>query len=124
MPSIPEVPADFTSKGAPHVRTKLEGPTTIGSGVPFSSDFEYWVKTGRWEHVESSNVAAIAYDVQRNRLLVRYRSGPEWAYSPISLDIAATMYKAGSKGDFVWSFLKVRGKGNAKIHQVNAVRIN
>lgn len=119
-----QLPSQYTHPGAPHERIKeLPGPQ-VGPGAPFASDFDHWVQTGRWEHVNSSNVAAIAYDQNRERLLVRFRNGSEYAYYPISIDIAAVLYRTGSKGTFIWDYLRVRGAGNTKTHQVNVQKIN
>ena len=106
--------------GAPHIRAPGRPAPNEGAGVDFASDFGQWVKTGQWEHVSSSNVQAIAYDAKNERLRVRYKGGVEWEYWPITLEIAASLYRTGSKGVWIWDYLKKRGKGGGQLHQVNA----
>lgn len=117
------MPDPQASPGFPHIRGKLSGDQGVGVGVPFTTDFANWVRTGRWEHVNSSNVAAIAYDTEKDMVKIRYKDGSEWGYWPIPLALANGLYRTGSKGIWVWDYLKVRGKGNNHAHQVNARRL-
>ena len=121
MPDDPIMAAELASPGRAH-KAIPAGPT-VGPGAEFGSDFDYWIQTGRWEHVTSSNVAAIASDSDSEELKVRFRNGDEWKYSPVPVGMAASFYKSGSKGGWIFDNIRMRGKGNAKRHQVNAQRL-
>jgi hypothetical protein len=64
--------------------------------------------------VSSSNVSWIQYDQDFPRLVIGYLNGKAYAYSGVSPQEAAALLFAPSKGEWVWSNIRVRGKGNAK----------
>lgn len=121
MSQLPGVP--FFHPGAPHIRVpQKELPPDVAQrpAVPFTGDFELWLRTGQWESVSSSNVAAIAYDAANQLAKVRYRNGAEWEYGPFDQDMARRFYLTGSKGIFIWDYLKRRGTRDQ--HQVSIAR--
>lgn len=97
---------------------------TVASGKPvrrlFSGAFGDWVERGKFENVTSSNVGAIAYDIALSQVKIEYKSGDTWGYDPIPIALAKGLYFTGSKGTWLWDYIRVRGKGNAHRHQVNA----
>jgi hypothetical protein len=86
--------------------------------------FAEWAEGGDWKNVQSSNVAAIAYDADKSMIKVRYKNGAEWGYFPYPPASARDFFHAGSYGTWVNDHIKVRGAGNAKKHQKNATRLN
>lgn len=73
------------------------------------SEEEAWAESGEWLPVSSSNVAAIAYDAEDERLLIEYKDGSSYAYQPVNMPMAIDFYRAGSKGTWVWDHLRERG---------------
>lgn len=117
----PGVP--FFHPGAPHVRTRqreLPPDVTGLPGVPFTGDFELWLRTGQWETVSSTNVVAIGYDAAQQLIRIRYKNGEQWEYGPFNEDMARRLYLTGSKGIWVWDYIKVRGTKDQ--HQVPIAR--
>ena len=115
----------FFHPGAPHIRVpQRELPPDVAQrpAVPFSGDFETWVRTGQWESVSSSNVAAIAYNAADQLIKVRYRNGAEWEYGPFDMSMARRLYLTGSKGVFLYDYVKRRGPGTRGQHQVALAR--
>ena len=112
--------------GHPHVRVAPRGIPQDVSGrpaVPYQSDLENWLTSGQWESTSSSNVRAIAYDQERHMIKIRYNDGAEWGYWPYSREEARILYLTGSKGNYVFDFIRVRGRGHAGQHQRNATRL-
>jgi hypothetical protein len=78
--------------------------------------------------VLSSNVgAAIQYFPDDHKMSVEYHGGREdqraYLYDNISVAEAEDFARAGSKGRWVWSNIRVRGKGNAHLTQKPFVRL-
>ncbi len=60
---------------------------------------------------DSSNVASAQYHPGNNSMMIEYRWGRAYIYSPISEAMAASFATAGSKGKWVWDHLRIRGPG-------------
>lgn len=70
---------------------------------------------GQVHYVTSSNVAWIQYlwmypnGTESNELYVGFRDGSVYAYEDVTFEEALSMFRAGSKGGWVWDNLRVRG---------------
>lgn len=53
-----------------------------------------------WESVESSNLAYIGYDEERQDLQIQFRSGAWYAYSNVPDEIYEGLMNADSKGQY------------------------
>ncbi len=53
-----------------------------------------------WISVESSNIAAVAYDADLSVLVVRFKNGIEWAYQSVSAELYFEFLDSESKGKF------------------------
>lgn len=73
--------------------------------------------------VNSSNVAWMRYTISTNILVIGYLNGAEWEYGNISEQEAIYFSQIHSKGEAVWSVIRVRGKGNSRKHRKPAHRI-
>lgn len=71
--------------------------------------------------VHSSNVAMVQYHAADNKMMVEYKDGSAWLYSPVTLEEAKSFLRRQSKGAWVWDNLRVRGTKHG--HKKNAVRI-
>lgn len=72
------------------------------------------VLAGQWDSlpqipVKSSNVDAIAYAQDFERLFVKFKNGTVYAYENVPVDIYRAFLVAPSKGQYVYYLL--RGKG-------------
>lgn len=67
--------------------------------------------------VISSNVDLAKYDWEEQILYIRYTNGDRWRYKQVSQLEAERFVLAGSKGDWLWSNVRVRGKGNKHLHK-------
>ena len=75
------------------------------------------IVTGQMVPVKSSNVHSYSYDFAVRVLYVRYlqgkgrhkSKGPLYAYSSVMPDLFLEMYKAPSKGKWIWDALRIRG---------------
>src|SRR5688572_14585474 len=83
------------------------------------SEEETWLLEGDWMACQSSNVDLAKYEWEEGRLWIQYKDGVVWSYA-IPFNLAASFYRAGSKGIWTWDHLRVRGPGNAHRHQVDA----
>lgn len=82
-------------------------------------------RTNEVVYVSSSNVVAASYDPQSMVLMVEFRKsvkggkraggGSRYEYAGISPALWAAFKRAGSKGKFVWGFLRRRGVPYRKI---------
>lgn len=79
--------------------------------IPASTDpATRWAESGEWfDGFSSSNVQAIQYHSDDQRLLIQYLDGSMYAYHPVSMGLAMSLYGASSKGTWVWDNLRVRG---------------
>lgn len=60
----------------------------------------------QWQQVDSSNIAAVAYDADEKRIFVQFKDGAEWAYDNCSQGLYDTFTKAPSIGKFFHSNIK------------------
>jgi hypothetical protein len=91
----------------PTVR-QFEGRTAL-------EDFLYF---GVWySDFSSSNVAAFRYLEDPQILFVRFKNGAVYGYEPVNPQMAMGVWRASSKGGWVWDKLRIRG--TAYGHQVN-----
>lgn len=58
---------------------------------------------------KSSNVSAAQYDPHEDYLQIGYKNGGWYGYHGVSSDEAASFYRSGSKGNWVWDHLRRRG---------------
>lgn len=59
-----------------------------------------------WDQVDSSNVAAVAYDKDFRRLFVQYKNGQVVAYEDIPVSVWKAMMNAESIGEFVYDDIR------------------
>jgi hypothetical protein len=86
-----------------------------GRGQQFPVDHP--IVTGQMIPVSSSNVHSYSYDFAVRILYVRYLQGkgqhkvkgPLYGYSNVMPDLFLEMYKAPSKGKWIWDALRIRG---------------
>ena len=72
-----------------------------------------------WNEVESSMMAAVAYDIIGQALYIRFKSkgNPEWMYTPVSLEDYMLFREAESLGSFFHKHIKTNpGITAAKIN--------
>lgn len=73
-----------------------------------SSEFERFM-SGEWVGFTSSNVEAGVYFPESLRLELQFRDGTYYAYFSVGSEEAASLYRAPSKGKWVWDNLRIRG---------------
>jgi KTSC domain len=56
--------------------------------------------------VESNNVRSVGYDLEKNELRIKFRSGETYAYDGVPGDVHKALMSAESKGKFVNSDVK------------------
>lgn len=64
--------------------------------------------------VHSSSVAMVQYFIEDEKLMIEFNNGSAYMYDDISEEEARLFTRYWTKGGWVWDFLRVRGKGNAK----------
>src|SRR5262245_43553637 len=64
---------------------------------------------GKQRGVISSNVSAAQYNPEDHYLQVGYKNGGWYGYHDVSAQEASSFYSSGSKGNWVWDNLRVRG---------------
>lgn len=80
-----------------------------------ASAADSWVSYPRWARVTSSNVLAIYYDYRTLTLSVQFKGTakgikyPIYKYQPVTDVMAKAMFNSGSKGKFVWGYLRNGG---------------
>jgi len=77
------------------------------------SEKQNFLQYEKWISVSSSNVAMAKYDVVAAELYIEFNNGATYAYSHVSSREAESFYDAGSKGKWVWDYLRVRGPQGA-----------
>jgi hypothetical protein len=82
-----------------------------------AGEFDDFLNKGKWMAVTSSNVELAAYDLELEILRIQYREGAVYAYQPVSYREALDFAQASSKGKWIWTNLRVRGKGNFHLHR-------
>lgn len=65
-----------------------------------------------WESVSSSNVAAVAYQIDFRRLWVRFVSGAVYAYEDVPEAVWEGFLSASSKGRYVYETIRNGGRDN------------
>lgn len=98
-------------------------PNTVNRRLVQEGEVADFLYDGQLLIVHSSNVRDAVYNLPGQKLIITYMDGATWEYSPVSEHEALLFAQSQSKGTFVWSFLRVRGKGNKHKHRKNAVRI-
>ncbi len=88
-----------------------KGERGTGKGKLHVGEVEEFVHEGTLLICSSSNVAAAQYHKDAQKLMIEFLNGSAYMYSPVSEAWAYAFAEAGSKGGFVWSYLRVRGKG-------------
>ena len=93
-----------------------------GGGPPFGDDAQRWIDSGEWHEVESSNVYAIAYEKDKQAILVQFLNwepgcwnllnepGAIYRYRNQNEAAARSFYENASKGVWIWDNLRVRSK--------------
>ena len=72
------------------------------------SEFERFMN-GEWVGFVSSNVEAGVYYPDSLRLELQFHDGTYYAYYSVGADEAASLFRAPSKGGWVWDVLRIRG---------------
>ena len=108
------------------VRVVSKWRTSSGASVPqYAEDpVSKFLHHKYTMQVISSNVASARYDWEEMTLYLAYDNGAQWRYKSVSQNEAMDFVLAGSKGDWVWSVLRVRGKGNSRLHRKPAEPYN
>lgn len=73
------------------------------------TEIEQFLYDGKVITVNSSNVEAFRYDIEKKRLYVDYLDGSGYWYDGVPEKIAERAMTMQSKGDFVWDYLRIRG---------------
>lgn len=73
------------------------------------------------EQVESSNLAAMGYDRDRQTLVIVFRGGATWAYEAVEPDRWRGMMMAPSKGKYLRTHVQALRKGR-KIDPITIVQ--
>lgn len=71
--------------------------------------------------VHSSNVAVMQYFIHDRKMMVEFLNGSAYIYENVSEQEAIKAAEMASKGDFIWSYFRVRGSKTA--HQKPYSRI-
>lgn len=104
----------------------LPDSSKYGDNVPLSQekeDAQLWSLQGNFRRVETSeNVYAIAYDIASETLYVQYKHwdpsmpldsqegpGAIYAYSPVPLFKARSLFRAQDVSSWIWDNIRVRG---------------
>lgn len=104
----------------------LPDSSKYGDNVPLSQekeDAQIWTLQGNFRRVETSeNVYAIAYDIASETLYVQYKHwdpsmpldaqegpGAIYAYSPVPLFKARSLFRAQDVSSWIWDNIRVRG---------------
>lgn len=82
------------------------------------SNFDNWCLTGKFEHMPSSVVDSAAYDLLKQRLMVRFKGSSDGTWYEVSTEKAQSFYFAGSKMGWIWTNCLVRGPGGKGKTQV------
>lgn len=110
-----------TGSAGPAARTPRSGASGVEGDesldLPVAqplSAAEIWIESGDWfSGFSSSNVRAISYQKEDERLLIEFgekdKPSSFYAYTPVSPLLALALFKAPSKGTWVWDHLRVRG---------------
>lgn len=77
---------------------------------------------GHFVPVQSTYCVAIAWNPETSAIGIKYDDGAGWWYFPYSRDEAISLFTSPSKGQWAWTFIRVRGKGNVHRHRRGAVR--
>lgn len=100
---------------------EAKGSSPDGASKPLTADEERAVAEGRepdefgrfmngeWVGFSSSNVEAGVYYPDSMRLELQFRDGTYYAYYSVSAEEASSLYRAPSKGIWVWDVLRIRG---------------
>lgn len=86
----------------------MPSPWTKGPALPAQAGQIDWLP------VNSSNVAAIAYEEDFRRLFIRFKSGWAYAYEDVPFSVWNAFLAAPSKGKFVFDV--IRGAGTDGIY--------
>lgn len=60
----------------------------------------------KWDHVDSSNVEAVAFDEPSSTLCVKFLGGGLYSYSNVSLEVYSALQYADSVGQFLNRVIK------------------
>ena len=71
--------------------------------------------------VHSTNVAAAQFFPLENKMMVEFKNGSAYLYSPVSEEEAIEFLHSGSKGSYIWRVFRVRGSKTA--HKKNYVKL-
>lgn len=121
--SEPELPAPD--------RSTVDIPLGDGSTRRFKRDHP--IVTGKFVSCTSSNVHSYAYEYTSWTLYVRFLGGegehrhgpgPLYQYSHVRPALFLTLLNAGSKGDWVWDHLRIRGTVSGHQHDYRLVGIS
>lgn len=111
LPGKLERAAHAAARAVERVLVRGRGPR----GPKITSDLgvEEWLDGGLWADGDSSNVAALRYDLKNRHLFVEFdpdggRGPSTYVYSGVPLPVAKDFFMAPSLGRFVWR--RLRGK--------------
>lgn len=100
-------------------RRRTTVDVSFGNGLTRRFKASHPIVTGAMVPADSSNVYAYGYDVRNWLLYVRFREhadgqptdrpGPLYQYRHVQPEVFLSLLKAGSKGNWVWDKLRIRG---------------
>ena len=61
-----------------------------------------------WQYVDSSNIEAISYDREANKLYVRFNTQRDYVYYDVEEDVFVGLLQAESKGRYLHQYIKER----------------
>ncbi len=102
-----------------------KGERGTGKGKLHVGEVEEFVHEGALLVCSSSNVSDAVYSKADQKLIISFLNGSAYAYSPVSEAWAYSFAEAGSKGKWIFDYLRERGKGADHRHRagISCVRI-
>lgn len=113
-------------KDNPNPTARSWGSRGLGGGGITPQEVDDFLYGGMILFVKSSNVGAVQYHVNEQKMMVEYlgKGGKPRAYlySNVSEAEALSFVQASSKGVWVWDHLRIRGTKNG--HRKSYVEVN
>lgn len=72
-----------------------------------------------WQTVDSSNVSAVAYDADFQRLYIQYKGGSTYVYEDIPSNVWQSLLSADSIGEFIYD--EIRGANGKRADKARGI---
>jgi len=105
----PQSPEGRVGVALGSLKKPLAGLNPSREGVYSPTEVDDFVYGGHLTFVNSTNVAAVQYNLATHEMAVTFLSGGEYVYSSVSEQEAISFMQAQSKGVWVWDHLRIRG---------------